>query len=66
MVERSGELTCYHLIQRNILEDYLLENTYLDTPSSAKFGSYGEVYREGGEDKIKLTLQIRFKDRLGL
>ncbi len=66
VVEKNGDITCYHLIQKNILEDYLLDNTYLDTPSSAKFFSYGEVYEEDRVYKIKLTLQIRFKDKLGI
>lgn len=64
VIEEDGEIVCYHLIQHNLLEDYLFYNTYLDTPSSAKFASYGEIYNEDGINKIQLTLQIRFRDRL--
>ena len=64
IIEKNGDVVCYHLIDRNILEDYLFQNTYLDTPSSAKFSSYGGVYCENGDYKIDLCLQIRFNDKL--
>ena len=64
VIEENGGIVCYHLIQRNMLEDYLFQNTYLDTPSSSKHSSYGGVYEKGGSHEIKLTLQIRFHDRL--
>lgn len=66
VIEENGDVICYHLIQHNLLEDYLFQNTYFDTPSSSKFYSYGGVYEEDGIHKIKLTMQIRFKDRLKL
>lgn len=66
IVEKNGNLICYHLIQKNALEDYLFQNTYLDSPSSSKFYSYGGVFEENTEDKLILTLQIRFKDSLKL
>jgi len=66
IVEKNGDVVRSHLIDCNMLEDYLFQNTYLDTPSSAKFASYGGVYSENGEYKIDLCLQIRFNDRLKL
>ncbi|RZJ69587.1 MAG: HpaII family restriction endonuclease [Flavobacterium sp.] len=59
IVKKDGEVVCYHIINRNLFEDYLLENTKLETPSSTRH-RFGEIYDVKGELRIKLNLQIRF------
>ncbi|ASY41521.1 hypothetical protein CAV20_05555 [Taylorella equigenitalis] len=44
---------------RNDFEDYLLNNTKFETPSTSRH-NFGYVYEELGEQRIKLNLQIRF------
>lgn len=52
----SGDLLCYHFYDRNYFEDYLLNNTQLDTPSTGRHG-FGQLDSEG---RLQLNLQIRF------
>lgn len=59
VVKEDGEVLCYHIYNRNEFEDYLINNTKLDTPGSKKHG-FGVVYTENGEQFFKLNLQIRF------
>ena len=61
IVKEDGELLCFHIYNRNDFQDYLLENTKLDTPSTTKY-KFGEIYRDNGKFYIKLNLQIRFID----
>lgn len=59
IVREDGELVCYHLYNRDQFQEYLFENTKLETPSSSRH-KFGIVYEENGEQFIKLNLQIRF------
>ena len=59
IVKENGDVLCYHIYNRNEFEDYLLNNTKLDTASSSRHG-FGEVYEENGQLYFKLNLQIRF------
>ncbi|MFA6027641.1 MAG: HpaII family restriction endonuclease [Patescibacteria group bacterium] len=59
IVKENGEVLCYHLNNRDQFEEYLLNNTRLETPSSTRH-EYGVVYEEKGIQYIKLNLQIRF------
>lgn len=59
IVKENGDVLCYHIYNRNEFEDYLLNNTKLDTASSSRHG-FGEVYEENGRLFFKLNLQIRF------
>lgn len=75
IVKETGDLVCYHIYNRNEFENYLLNNTKLEQPStsedennpgfavkaSSKPYKFGWVYEEKGELFIKLNLQIRFK-----
>jgi hypothetical protein len=59
IVKESGDILCYHIYNRNEFEDYLFNNTKLDTASSSRH-DFGTVYKENGELYFKLNLQIRF------
>jgi len=59
IVKEDGDILCYHIYNRNEFEDYLINNTKLDTASSSRHG-FGEIYEENGELYFKLNLQIRF------
>lgn len=59
IVKEDGEIACYHIYNRDLFEDYLYNNTKLDTPSTTRH-KFGEFYRENNEKMIKYNLQIRF------
>lgn len=59
IVKEDGEILCYHIYNRNEFEDYLINNTKLDTASSSRH-EFGEIYKEGEGLYFKLNLQIRF------
>lgn len=61
IVKDDGDLICFHLYDRNLLEDYLFKNTKFETPSVNKY-KHGQVYyNSNSEYFFKLNLQIRFK-----
>jgi type II restriction enzyme len=59
IVKENGDVLCYHIYNRNEFEDYLINNTKLDTASSSRHG-FGEIYEENGGLYFNLNLQIRF------
>ncbi len=59
IVKENGDVLCYHIYNRNEFENYLFNNTKLDTASSSRH-DFGTVYKEKGELYFKLNLQIRF------
>lgn len=59
VVKEDGEVLCYHIYNRNEFEDYLINNTKLETASSTRH-EFGSVYTEDNKFYIKLNLQIRF------
>jgi len=59
IIKENGDVLCYHIYNKNEFEDYLLNNTKLETASSSRH-EFGEVYEENGEYFFKLNLQIRF------
>ncbi|MCK5814535.1 MAG: HpaII family restriction endonuclease [Flavobacteriaceae bacterium] len=59
IVKEDGDILCYHIYNRNEFEDYLINNTKLDTASSSRHG-FREVYERNGDLYFKLNLQIRF------
>jgi type II restriction enzyme len=60
VVKEDGDVLAYHIYNRNFFENYLLNNTKLDTASSTRH-DFGKIYSEGREQFFKLNLQIRFK-----
>lgn len=59
VVKEDGEVMCYHIYNRNEFEDYLINNTKLETASSSRH-EFGSIYKEGNQLYFKLNLQIRF------
>jgi len=59
VVKSNGDVLCYHVYNRNQLEDYLFNNTKLETAASGKH-EFGKIYQEDGLFYFKLNLQIRF------
>jgi type II restriction enzyme len=59
IVKEDGDVLCYHIYNKNEFEDYLLNNTKLETASSSRHG-FGEIYEDDGQLYFKLNLQIRF------
>jgi hypothetical protein len=60
IVKENGEVLCYHIYNRNQFEDYLFQNTKLETASSSRH-EFGKIYKKNDEFYFKLNLQIRFK-----
>ncbi len=59
VVKEDGEVLCYHIYNRNEFEDYLLNNTKLETASSTRH-DFGYVYERDGMQFFSINLQIRF------
>ncbi|MBV7440700.1 HpaII family restriction endonuclease [Weeksellaceae bacterium TAE3-ERU29] len=59
VIREDGEILCYHFYFIKNFENYLFENTKLETPSSKRY-KMAEIYEENGVQKLKLNLQIRF------
>lgn len=59
LVKKDGDVLCYYLYNLEDFQEYLLENTKLDTPSTTRYG-IGRVIEEDGRYFIKLNLQVRF------
>lgn len=59
IVKADGEILSYHIYNRNDFEDYLLNNTKLETASSSRHG-FGVIYEKNGDQFLNLNLQIRF------
>lgn len=60
VVKGDGDILAYHIYNRNEFEDYLFNNTKLETASTSRHG-FGTIYEEDDKQLIKLNLQIRFK-----
>ncbi len=60
IVKEDGEILCYHIYNKNQFEEYLFQNTKLETASSTRH-DFGRIYSENGHTYFKLNLQIRFK-----
>lgn len=59
VVKDTGELLSYHLLRKNLFEDYLIENTKFETPSATRY-DFGELHKDDDGYYIDLNLQIRF------
>lgn len=59
IVREDGEVLCYHVYNHNEFQEYLFNNTRLETPSTSKY-NFGTIYQENNKYYIKLNLQVRF------
>ncbi len=59
IVKADGEILAYHIYNRNMFEQYLLDNTFFERASTSRH-KYMLLYEENGKMYIKLNLQIRF------
>lgn len=59
IVKENGDVLCYHVYNRNEFENYLFNNTKLETASSSRH-DFGTIYEENEVLYFKLNLQIRF------
>ena len=59
LVKKDGDVLCYYLYNLDDFQEYLLNNTKLDTPSTTRYG-IGKIITEDGRHYIKLNLQVRF------
>ncbi|MCD8285065.1 MAG: HpaII family restriction endonuclease [Prevotellaceae bacterium] len=60
VVKGDGDVVCFHIYDRNMLEDYLARNTKFETPDVKRY-DMGRVYHEDGRYYLNLVVQIRFK-----
>lgn len=60
IVKEDGDVLCYHFYNRNLFEDYLLNNTDFVTPGKHEKNNFGIVYKQGNSYFINLELQVRF------
>lgn len=59
LVKKDGDVLCYYLYNLEDFQEYLLNNTKLDTPSTTRYG-IGQIIKEENRFYIKLNLQVRF------
>jgi len=59
IVEKDGNISCYHGFLRSDFQDYIFYNSRIDTPDS-KRNKYAVVYQNNSESFIKLNFQIRW------
>ena len=59
VVKSDGDVICFHIYDRNLLEDYLFCNTKFETPKSSRY-EMGQIYKRGDKYFFNLILQIRF------
>lgn len=59
VVKECGELLSYHLLRKNLFEDYLFQNTKFETASTSR-NNFGQVSSNDEGYYVDLNLQIRF------
>ena len=60
IVKEDGDILCYHFYNRNLFEDYLLNNTDFTTPGKHEQNNFGIVYKQNNHYYMNLELQVRF------
>ena len=59
IVTKKGDVVAYHIYNRNYFEEYLLNNTKYEIPSTSRH-NFGSIYEINGEKYLNLNLQVRF------
>ncbi len=62
VVKEDGEVVAFHIYDRDVFKQYLLDNTHFEKGSTSKH-NYATIYQENNEMFINLNLQIRFLSR---
>ena len=57
IVREDGEILCYHVYNMNNFQNYLLNNTRFETPSSSRH-NFGIIYPQNGRYLFKSTNKI--------
>jgi type II restriction enzyme len=60
LVVNEGRVVGFHLQNKRELIEFLLKDSYLDTPSTSRH-KIGKIYQSKGEFFVDLSLQIRLK-----
>lgn len=60
IVKEDGDVLCYHFYNRNLFENYLLNNTDFTTPGKHIQNNFGLVYKKDNIYFFNLELQVRF------
>ena len=61
IVKDDGDVICFHIFDRNLLEDYLLKNSKFETPTGKRYNLARMYKNERNDFFFNLVLQIRFK-----
>ena len=60
VVKEDGDVLCYHIYDKNLFEEYLFNNTRLESPSTTRY-KYAKIEKQADNTLLfKLNLQIRF------
>lgn len=59
VVNKKGQILCYHFYFQDSFEKYLFSKTKIETPSAPRH-NFGYIFMDNGDLKINLNLQIRF------
>ena len=59
VVNKKGQVLCYHFYFHDSFEKYLFSKTKIETPSAPRH-NFGYIFMDKGNLKINLNLQIRF------
>jgi type II restriction enzyme len=59
IVKENGDVLCYHIYNRNEFQDYLFNNTKLETPSTTRH-EFGKLYGIDDQIYFDLNFQVRF------
>lgn len=59
IIKENGDVLCYHIYNYNEFQEYLLQNTKLETASSTRH-DFGNIKDNYGKLTFNLNLQIRF------
>ncbi len=60
IVKEDGDVLCYHFYNRNLFENYLLNNTDFTTPGKHEKNNFGFIYKVNDTYYLNLELQVRF------
>lgn len=61
VVKKDGEILCYHFYDRNIFEDYLFSNAYLERSSTTKHQYASIIKEDDGSLSFKINFQVRLR-----